>query len=144
MSKTRKGADEDELSPLDIKVYALLLESKEPLSVRDIARLLDVSPSTVHYHVKKLKKLGLIRDSEEGYVVASKVTLEDYIVIGRKIVPRLIVYSFFFLGLLLGQLVVVLHRGEFTVDSFVAITASLTAFTLLLLEGYRLRKKILT
>lgn len=143
MSEARKSAD-DELSPLDMKVYALLLESKEPLSVRDIARLLDVSPSTVHYHVKKLKKLGLIKDSEEGYVVVSKVTLKDYIVIGKKIVPRLIVYSFFFLGLLLGQLFVVLHRGEFTVDSFVAIMASLTAFILLFLEGYRLRKKVLT
>ncbi|MEM1720081.1 MAG: winged helix-turn-helix domain-containing protein [Desulfurococcaceae archaeon] len=143
MSRARRGIDNGELSPLDIRIYTLLLESKEPLSVRDIASVLDASPSTVHYHVKKLKRLGLIQDGEEGYVVVGKVTLEDYIVIGRKVVPRLIVYSFFFLGLFLGQLVVALHRGEFTIDSLVAITTSLTAFTLMFLEGYRYRKRIL-
>lgn len=145
MSKTNKRADldEDALSSLGFKIYVLLLESKEPLSVRDIARTLDVSPSTVHYHIKKLVKLGLVRSSEQGYVVTGKVALEDYVVVGRKIVPRLLVYSFFFLGLLIGLLIVVLYRGEFTVDSLVAFIASFTAFTLLFFEGYKYRKRIL-
>lgn len=137
-SDSRKEA----LDPIDLKIYVQVLESRQPLSVRDLARLLDIPPSTVHYHLKKLKRIGLIRDSEEGYVAVGKLALGDYIVVSRRLVPKLLIYSFFFLGVLVGQLLVVGYRREVTVDTVVSLVTALVAFLLFFIEGYKSRKKL--
>lgn len=131
------------VTDVDLKIYVLLLESGEPMSIRDIARALDLPPSTVYYHVRKLKSIGLLKESDLGYTVYKKVSFGDYLLLGNRLIPRLIIYSFFFLGLLIGQLLVIIIRG-YTVDSIIAVLACLIAFIIFIAEGYKLRKRLLS
>jgi len=134
--------DERELSRTSLKIYVLLLESGKPLGVRDIARALDIPASTVHYHIRKLEELGVVRSSGLGYEVANPLKLEEYIILGRRLVPRLLIYSLFFLGVAIGEAAVVAARGYISYDAVVALVTSLVAFTLLIYEGYKFRRKL--
>lgn len=131
-----------EVGRTTLKIYMVLLESREPLGVRDIARILDLPVSTVHYHIRKLEDMGVVKPVGLGYTVANPLKLEDYIVIGRRLVPRLLIYSFFFLGIVIGELLVVISRGWLSYDAIVALVTGILAFTILFYEGYRLRRRL--
>lgn len=131
-----------EISKTTLKIYVVLLESREPLGVRDIARILDLPVSTVYYHLRKLEDMGVVKEVGLGYTIANPLKLEDYVLIGRKLVPRLLLYSFFFLGVTIGELLVVISRGWLSYDAIVALVVSTLAFIILFYEGYRLRVKL--
>jgi DNA-binding IclR family transcriptional regulator len=38
----------------------LVAVSKRPMTVREVAELVDLSPATAHYHLKRMKDAGLI------------------------------------------------------------------------------------
>lgn len=135
--------DEEELDLLDLRIYVSLLESEEPVGVRDLARKLNVPASTVHYRVKKLERLNLLKEEGHGYKIIGRVSFKNYVVIWRKVVPKFFVYSSFFLGLLMGEVFVIINRGSVTPDSIVALIASFLAFLFFVVEGRRLRQKLL-
>ncbi|AEB94362.1 winged helix-turn-helix domain-containing protein [Metallosphaera cuprina] len=61
------------------KIYYYLMKQRGPVPLRRIQRELDLSsPSLALYHLKKLEENGLVKETEEGYIVA-KIVLEDYI-----------------------------------------------------------------
>lgn len=132
----------EELGYLTLKIYVAILESREPLGVRDIARNLNMPVSTVHYHIKKLEELDLIKPVGLGYTVKNPIPLEGYIIVARRMIPKLLIYSLFFLGAFLGELIIIAYRNWFNVDSILALIISFTAFITLFYEGVRLRTKI--
>jgi DNA-binding transcriptional ArsR family regulator len=134
--------DEEKVSRIALRIYVTLLESSEPLGVRDIARVLDLPVSTVHYHLKKLEDLGVVKPAGLGYTVANPLKLEDYIILGRRLVPKLIVYSFFFLGIAIGELLLILARRWITYESILIVITGLAAFTVLFYEGFKLRQRL--
>jgi len=67
------------------------------MSLRKIQRELNISsPSVVQYHIKRLMEMGLVSETDQGYVV-SKVVLEDYVRIRSSLLPKSIFMTSFFI-----------------------------------------------
>ena len=130
-----------ELSKSALRVYVKLLESDKPLGVRELARELEMPASTVHYCLKRLEELGFVERDEDEYKVKRVEGPEGFVIIWRKLVPRLAIYSAFFLGILVAEVAICALSG-INLDRAVVVIASLTAFLLFLMEGLRARKKI--
>ncbi len=111
-----------------------MLESEVPLGVRELARDLNLPVSTVHYNLRKLEDLGVISRSSEGYVVSKLVPLDGFVVIRKKLIPRLMVYALFFTGITLGELIVTIMLG-FNIDRLLVLITSSTASLILFIEG---------
>jgi predicted DNA-binding transcriptional regulator len=78
------------------KVYRYMLKERRPLGISDIQRGLRLSsPSVSQYHIRKLLRLGLIREDQGGYVI-DKIVLENVIRIRRVSIPIQTAYIAFF------------------------------------------------
>ncbi len=138
-----------ELSKTSLKIYMYLLARNEPVGPREIARELGLSsPSLAYYHLKRLEELGLIRREDRGYIALPGLRMEGYIAIGRRLVPRLILYSFIYLGLLLveiaGLILNIIRNILPTIELIVLIIFTAITFLLLLVEGIRSYRTIWT
>lgn len=132
----------DEISKTSLRIYVYLLEGGGPMGVRDIARALDMPASTVLYHLRKLEELGLIKRDINGYSVSKVMLLNGFTIIGRRLVPRLIIYSAFFMGIAIGETLLTIIRGV-NLDKLLAIFISTTASIIMLLEGLKTRSRII-
>lgn len=133
-------SEEIKLSRTAAKIYLHLLRKNEVIGVREIARETGLPPSTVHYNLRKLEELGLIEREGNGYKIKKVVSPDELIPIGGIFVPKLIVYSFFFLGTFVGFVIQLMADG-INIDRLTATLVSLAAFAILFLEGLRDAKK---
>ena len=131
-----------ELTGVPLKIYVYLLESKEPKSVREIAEALNMAPSSIHYHLKKLASIGIIKRNINGYTVNKKINIEGYMILMNKLIPRLLIYSLFFLGVLIGEIIVILKTRIINVDRGISLLTTLIAFILFFYEGIISKKKL--
>ena len=104
------------------------------------------SPSVAYWHLQKLEACGLIGKNAYGeYVVKEKVNITGHVWVGRNLVPRLLCYSLFFLGILGTETAIVtvnLVNGQFpATDLIYLIATNAIAMALFLGEGLLLRKK---
>ncbi len=134
--------DNIELTGVPLKIYVYLLESKEPKSVREIAEALNMAPSSIHYHLKKLASIGIIKRDINGYTVNKKINIEGYMILMNKLIPRLLIYSLFFLGVLIGEIIVILETRIINVDRGISLLITLIAFILFFYEGIISKKKL--
>lgn len=133
---------DEELRGASLKIYLHLLLADEPRGVRDLSRDLGIPVSTVHYHIKKLKEVGLIRELPEGYTVSKRVRIEGFIYLGRKLVPRLAIYSAFFLGIAVGLIGVTVLWREVNVDRLIAIASSAISSAATAVEARRVSRSL--
>ena len=145
-SRSKQSTTEEEeikLSRTALKIYLFLLEQGSELGPREIARALNLSPSLVYYHLRRMEELGLIAKGSSGYRVASSLRIEGFFILGRKVIPRMYVYSAFFAGLLFSELLS-LFMGRAAIDGpmIVAILTSALGFAITLFEGYSLYKRV--
>lgn len=112
------------------------------MGVRDIAKALSMPASTVLYHLRRLEELGLVRRDLSGYSVSKVMSLNGFTIIGRRLVPRLIIYSVFFTGIAVGESLLIISRGM-NPDKLLAIVTSITASIIMLLEGLKARSKVI-
>src|SRR3990170_1039448 len=75
------------------------------------------SPSVAYRHLEKLEDLGLLKKNEHGeYIIRRKASVGGYIWIGRRLLPKMLVYSTVFMGILIVELAVLaLH---FAVENY--------------------------
>jgi hypothetical protein len=77
------------------------------------------SPSVAYRHLEKLEDLGLLEKNEFGeYNVKRKARVAGYIWLGRRMVPKMLAYSFVFMGILIVELVVLALHYEFETFEF--------------------------
>lgn len=111
-------------------------------------RDLNLSSSSVAYrHLQKLENIGLIqKDSYGQYTVKEKINIKGHLWVGRNLVPRLIFYSFFFMGILSAEIAIITVRllnAEMPQMDFLFLTFTTTmAMVMFLLEGMRLLLKV--
>ncbi len=87
------------------KVYRYILKQNHPVGISEVQKGLELSsPSVAQYHIKKLLRLGMIREEQGGYVI-DKMVLENIIRIGRLSIPIHIGYLTFFAATLFVMLV---------------------------------------
>jgi DNA-binding transcriptional ArsR family regulator len=137
-----------ELDGTTFTVYSYVLKESKPVGPRDVMRGANLSsPSVAYRHLQKLEDLGLLEKNEEGrYVVKEKAKISGYLWIGKTLVPRLIFYSLFFIGLLSTEILTIAIRyfmygllPEMLFLYLILITA--IAMALFMIEGISLHKK---
>ena len=142
------GTSDDELNKTTFEIYLYLVNANEALGPREIMRGTNItSPGVVHRHLQKLSDQGLvIKDAYGRYEIKEKVRFKGYVWLGKNLIPRFMMYAFFFIGLfciLIIGLVLHLEVGSPIEESFSLLTiitgvAALAFF----IEGLILRKRL--
>ena len=84
------------------RVYRYMYRAGKPVRVNDVQRDLKLSsPSVAQYHLKKLLRLGLVKEVPEGYAI-DKVIYENMVRIGRVTIPFQAAYIAFFAACVIG------------------------------------------
>lgn len=132
---------EEELEGTTLKIYVYVVREGHPVGPRDVMRGLSLSsPSVAYRHLQKLENLGLLTRNTYGqYFVKEKMSVKGHFWIGRSLVPRLIFYSFFFMGILIAEIIIIAIRfyvqEPLQTEFILLIFTTALAMILFLLEG---------
>ncbi|MCL5876943.1 MAG: hypothetical protein M1540_03925 [Candidatus Bathyarchaeota archaeon] len=139
----------EELEGTTLNVYSYVVKEGKSVGPREVMRATNLtSPSVAHWHLQKLEGLGLLTKTEYGeYTVKEKVNVSGHLWVGRKLVPRLIFHSFFFMGILIIELGLLAYpliiQGQApSIYLYYLISPTAIATVLFLAEGMWLTKKI--
>jgi hypothetical protein len=139
----------EELEGNTLNVYAFIIHAAKPVGTRDVTRGAGLSSTSVaHRHLQKLEEFGLIEKNQYGdYILKEKTSIKGHVWVGKNLVPRLMFYSFFFLGAFAAEISIILL--SFLIKSIViqvsflfltGITA--VAMIIFLIEGLLLYRKL--
>lgn len=140
---------DEELEGNALAVYSYIVHANKPVGTRDVTRGAGLSSTSVaHRHLQKLEDLGLIeKNAYSDYILKQKASISGHVWVGRNLVPRLLFYSFFFMGAF-GAEVTILVFGFFSFGlvpdlSFFYLTVmTAVAMALFLFEGTSLNRKV--
>ncbi|MCW3999975.1 MAG: hypothetical protein NWE93_07035 [Candidatus Bathyarchaeota archaeon] len=101
---------EQELNASTFQTYVYLVKAGKPVGPRDVMRGANLSsPSVAYRNLQKLLDLGLvIKDTYGNYVAKEKVGMKGYVWVGRSLIPSFAILGFIFLGVLIGEVAVLL------------------------------------
>ncbi len=143
------GANIGELEGNTLTVYAYIVHKAKPVGTREVTRGAELSSTSVaHRHLQKLEDMGLIKKNQYGdYILKEKANINGHVWVGKNLVPRLMFYSFFFLGALAAEVSIILLsfliKDIVIQSSFLFLTAmTAAAFVLFFVEGVALYKKL--
>ena len=141
----------EELVGNTLSVYAYVVRENRPVGTRDVMRGANLSsPSVAHRHLLKLETLGLLEKNKSGdYLLKEKASVGGHVWVGRNLVPRLMFYSFFFIGAFGAEIGIILLSylvaGLVIETSFLFLTGmTVVAMVLFFVEGVLLRRKVKT
>jgi len=139
----------EELEGNTLTVYAYIVHVAKPVGTRDVTRGANLSSTSVaHRHLQKLEEFGLIEKNEYGdYFLKEKTSINGHVWVGRNLVPRLMFYSFFFMGAFGAEIAIIalsyLITGIVIETSFLFLTGmTAVAMVLFLIEGILLYRKL--
>ena len=139
----------EELEGNTLNVYSYIVHTGKPVGTRDVTRGANLSSTSVaHRHLQKLEEFGLIEKNEYGdYILKEKTSINGYVWVGRNLVPRLMFYSFFFMGAFGAEIAIImlsyLINGVAIEVSFFFLTVMTgVAMVLFLIEGILLHRKV--
>lgn len=132
-----------------LNVYTYVVKASKPVGIREVMRGAKLSsPSVAQRHLQKLEALGLLEKNAYGdYILKEKTSLSGHVWIGKNLVPRLILYSLFFMGAFSTEITIIMFGylfGSVHIEvSFIALTGiTAAAMLLFLIEGIQLRRKL--
>jgi len=138
----------DELAGNTLQVYSFVIKESRPVGPREVMRGAGLSsPSVAYRQLQKLELLGLIEKNEYGeYIAMQKTGVAGHVWIGRTLVPRMIFYSFFFMGVLLAELIIVIcqlfiYHQTVTLGVWYSILITAVSMILFLTEGILSQKR---
>ena len=141
--------DSGKLEGNTLSVYAFIVRANVPVGLREITRGVDLSSYSVTYHhLQKLEDMGLIEKNSYGqYSLKEKAIVDGYMWVGKNLVPRLMFYSFFFIGLFTVETSIILFdsiiRGMAIDARFLFLMGTtLVAILLFFIEGLVLYRKL--
>ncbi len=139
----------EDLEGTTLNVYAYIIKEGKSVGPREVMRATNLtSPSVAHWHLQKLEGLGLLAKTQYGeYKVKEKVNVSGHFWVGRTLVPRLIFYSFFFMGILIVEMGVLAYplivQGQApSIYLYYLISPTAIATVLFLAEGMWLTKRV--
>jgi hypothetical protein len=142
------SADAETLEGKTLNVYSYVVKEGKPVGPREVMRGVNLSsPSVAYWHLQKLEACGLLEKNKYGeYVVKEKVNISGHLWIGRNLVPRLMCYSLFFLGIVGTEVAIIaiqffLQGKVPSMDLIYLAATNVIAMTLFLIEGLLLRRK---
>jgi len=142
--------ENEELEGKSLSVYTYVAKEGRPVGTRDVTRGANLSsPSVAQRHLQKLEALGLLEKNAYGdYVLKEKAAINGHFWIGKNIVPRLFVYTFFFIGALIAECAAIIYTQyvDLVVETnFLYLTLILLTFVALVMflaEGISLSRKL--
>jgi hypothetical protein len=138
--ETDEGSDA-RLSGTTYKVYRYMLKQSTPVGISDVQKGMGLSsPSVSQYHLRKLVRLGLVREEQGGYVV-DRVVLENAIRIRRVSIPVHAAYVAFFSATFL-ILLVFLRPSAINSLYFFAVVVNAAAIGVSLYEARKTLKRL--
>lgn len=119
------AANNEELEGITLSVYLYVVKKGKPVGPREVMKGANLSsPSVAYRHLEKLETLGLLQKNEHGeYTAKGKASVKGYAWVGRRMMPKMLVYAIVFLGILIFELVVfALHYAVETYEFKVFFT----------------------
>jgi hypothetical protein len=142
---------DEQLAGNTLSVYAYVVRENRPVGTRDVMRGANLSsPSVAHRHLQKLELLGLLEKNKFGdYILKEKTGVSGHVWVGRNLVPRLMFYSFFFMGAFgaeIGILLLSCLVPWLVIETSFLFLTGMTAVAMVLffVEGVQLRRKLNT
>lgn len=140
-SKETDDLSDTRLTGTTYKVYHYMLKQNTPVGISEVQRGMGLSsPSVAQYHIRKLVRLGLIREEQGGYAV-DRVVMENVVRIRRVSIPVQTAYVAFF-GVTLLILLVFIRPAAMTSDYFFAIVINIAALGFSLYEASKTLKRL--
>jgi hypothetical protein len=143
------GTKQEELEGLTLSVYLYVVKKGKPVGPRDVVKGAHLSsPSVAYRHLQKLEDMGfLAKDAYGEYVLKDKARMRGYVWVGRRMIPKMLVYSLIFLGVLIAELVVLaLHYSveNYSFKIFFLLLALVTgaAMAVFIAEGLLQRRRL--
>ena len=138
-----------ELEGTTLRVYAFVANAGKPVGTHEIMRGAHVASSGATYkHLQRLEYLGLLAKNDYGnYVLKRKIGVKGYHWIGRRLLPRMMLYGFLFLGVLVLEIVVLaihfnVETYEFKVFFLILFTVTTVAAVSFIIEGFRVTRRL--
>jgi hypothetical protein len=102
------NASDEELGGITLNVYLYVVRKGKPVGPRDVMKGAHLSsPSVAYRHLQKLEDLGYLQKNTYGeYITKDKARVRGYIWIGRRMLPKMLVYSVIFMSILIVELIV--------------------------------------
>jgi len=102
------SVDKEELEGITLSVYLYAVKKGKPVGPRDVMKGANLSsPSVAYRHLQKLEDLGYLQKNNYGeYVTKDKASVRGYIWVGRRMLPKMLVYSIIFMIILTVELAV--------------------------------------
>jgi hypothetical protein len=142
------SVNSEELEGITLSVYLYVVRKGKPVGPRDVMKGAHLSsPSVAYRHLQKLEDLGYLQKNKYGeYVTKNKARVRGYVWIGRRMMPKMLVYSLIFMSILIVELVILaLHYSvenyEFKV--FFLLLTLITGFAMgvFIAEGLLQRRR---
>ncbi len=141
-------AGKEELEGITLKVYMYIAKKKNPVGTREVTRGLNLSsPSVAYRHLEKLETMDLLQKNQFGeYTIKKRASVAGYSWVGRRLVPKMLLYSTVFAAILVVELVVLaLHfsveTDEFKIFFILLILITGFAMAVFIVEGLRQRRR---
>ena len=138
----------DDLEGNTLSVYAFIVHATKPVGTREVTRGAQLSSTSVaHRHLQKLEEIGLIEKNNYGdYILKEKANINGHVWVGKNLVPRLMFYSFFFMGAFAAEVSIILLSliiKDLVVEiSFFFLTGmTAVAMVMFFVEGLALYRK---
>ena len=142
------NVNSEELEGITLSVYLYVVGKGNPVGPRDVMKGAHLSsPSVAYRHLQKLEDLGYLQKNTYGeYITKEKARVRGYLWVGRRILPKMLVYSLIFLGILITELVVLaLHYSvenySFKVFFLLLTLVTGSAMGVFIVEGLLQRRR---
>jgi hypothetical protein len=136
-------AKKEDLEGITLNVYLHAVRKGKPVGPRDVMKGVNLSsPSVAYRHLQKLEDLGYLQKNEYGeYIVKKKAHIGGHIWLGRRLFPKLWIYSLIFLSILIIEVFILIVHFPVETLEFKVFFLLLTLITGLALavftvEGY--------
>jgi uncharacterized membrane protein len=102
------NASNEELEGITLSVYLYVVKQGKPVGPREAMKGTSLSsPSVAYRHLEKLENLGLLQKTKYGeYVAKGKASVKGHVWVGRRIIPKMLVYAIVFMGILIFEFTV--------------------------------------
>ena len=142
------NASNEELEGITLSVYLYIVKKGKPVGPRDVMKGASLSsPSVAYRHLQKLEDMGYLQKNNHGeYLTKNKAYVRGYTWIGRRMLPKMMIYALIFLSILIVELIVLaihyaVENYEFKVFFLLLILVTGFAMMVFIVEGLLQRRR---
>jgi hypothetical protein len=142
------NANNEELEGITLSVYLYVVKKGKPVGPRDVMKGANLSsPSVAYRHLQKLEDLGYLQKNNYGeYITNNKAHVRGYIWIGKRMLPKMMIYALIFFSILIVELIVLaihyaVENYEFKVFFLLLILITSFAMVVFIVEGLLQRRR---